>query len=121
MNFLKKNYVILLISLLIFNSCSNDDNIEENSTELKRPKKMTIVNNGGNPKIINFQYEGNNLKKFTVDNLSGLFEFYYQNGVLVEYKETTSSTKKYFYDGDGKLIQTLVIFPIKKLHISYFL
>lgn len=107
MKFLKKNYLLLLTAVLLLTSCSKDTNNKSSSTGLKKPKKITITDTGGTSQVINFQYEGNNLKKFTINNVPALFEYFYQNGILLEYKETSTSSEKFFYDTTGKLIQIL--------------
>jgi hypothetical protein len=114
MTFLKKIYLLLLSAILLLTSCSKDsanNNEITVSNGLKKPRKMTITDDSGYTQIVTFQYEGDNLKKYTMSNHTNVPECFYQNNILTEFKELANTSEKYFYDNTGKLIQVLEVAP----------
>ncbi|MFK7000749.1 hypothetical protein [Flavobacterium oreochromis] len=108
----KMNLIVALFLTLLSLSCSKDKDdtaLDSNSGGLKRPKRMIYTNPSGSSQTLSFFYEGNNLKKITVNTLSNVPEYFYQNGVLTEFKELASSSKKFYYDNSGKLNKIISI------------
>ncbi|WP_207556466.1 hypothetical protein [Flavobacterium frigidimaris] len=83
-------------SLLVFTSCSKDDNDSSNSTSSILPKKVTTTYSGGDSDVQNIVYNGNKIVTSTD-----------QDGYVIKYTYTGEFiTKVEEFDKDGKLDKT---------------
>lgn len=106
LNIMRKITYLLFASLIIFTSCSSDDNSTQNA-ETRLPKKQTIYGlNGSVP--IDFVFDGN---KIVTSTHSGYYVIKYTyTGDLITKKEAPDFTYEYSYD-NGKLTTYLRKLP----------
>ena len=83
----------ILISLLIFSNCSNDDtNVDQNTPISLKPSSYTVTESNGDNWTLNFEYSGNLISKITND-FGGTITYNYDGTRLVSFTSTGNGEK----------------------------